>query len=80
MTTLQTISMITPAALMVAIRLTPSALMIVATTMSTVPSRTALVAPLFEVNDASPPTSWKPLHTSGSTDCSAMAMAATLTM
>lgn len=74
------ISMMTPAALMAAIRFTPRALMIVATTMSTVPSTIALVWPLLVSSAGSPPTSWNPLHTSGSTDCNAMAIAATLTM
>ena len=44
------------------------------------PSTIALSEPVGDVGSGSPPTIWNPLHTSGSTACSAIAMAATETM
>jgi hypothetical protein len=58
---------------------TPTALITVASAMSTEPSRIPLAAPDAEVIDGSLPTIWNPDHTAGSTACSAMPMAATLT-
>ena len=44
------------------------------------PRMIALSAPSSDVGDMSVPTIWKPLQTSGSTACSAIAIAATLMM
>jgi hypothetical protein len=44
------------------------------------PRTIALAAPSSDVGEVSVPMSWKPLHTSGSTAWSAIAIAATLMM
>jgi hypothetical protein len=48
--------------------------------MSIEPSKIPLAAPDAEVIDGSAPMIWNPDHTAGNTACSAMPIAATLTM
>ncbi len=55
---------------------TPTALMIVHSTMVMAPRMMPLVAPLTDSGSMSPPTSWKPPQIGGSTVCMAMANAA----
>src|SRR4051795_9424351 len=78
-TTTPSSSAATPTSLIRAISRTPPALTAVVKTSSSVPSSTALAAPDGDVTDGSPPTSWKPSHTDGSTICSAIAAAARAT-
>ena len=78
--TTPTISQVMPMALIFAMTWTPIALITVAMAIRIVPRMIALVAPDVEDSEDSPPNSWKPDHTSGSTLCRAMAMAPTLTM
>ena len=74
------ISMVTPMPVIIAIFVTPNDAMAVHRAMQIEPRMIALSAPSSDVGDMSVPTIWKPLQTSGSTACSAIAIAATLMM
>lgn len=78
--TTPTISQVTPMLLIRDIQFTPMLLMIVVSTSSTDPSRTALAAPDEEVSDGSSPMIWNPLQTAGRTTCRAIAAAAAVTI
>jgi hypothetical protein len=79
-TTTPMISMVTPIRVSIAIFVTPNEAIATHTAMQIEPRMIAFSAPSSDVGEVSVPTSWKPLHTSGSTACSAIAMAATLMM
>ena len=74
------ISIVTPTRVMAAIFVTPNEAIAMHSAMQIEPRTIALAAPSSDVGEVSVPTSWKPLHTSGSTACSAIAIAATLMM